>query len=335
MVWVFPVSGLPGLMRSDSRDLPLVSELHDDESDEWEWRIPAGVRDFPCGFDTMLENTLDPAHFCAAHHGTLGDRYEDPRVFAFRTTRKLDAQLGFSLDGDMGSLEFVPPCLVKYRPNYKAMPFEGNLILATYCVPTAPGKVRPLANVLRKRDAPFGNTLSERALSLFMGPLTPTWFGHIASSIVLHQDAGLLYDQFRTMRSMGYEPTKPDSKTYDQICYMPNSVDKGIVTFRRWLQVHAGGGVDWKCDDVLPPRGSEDIFDVYHAHTKHCKYCTNAHANLRLAKNAAAATASLALLAPEQPHAAPVAVAAAALALGLDKFNTLFRRYEFNHADND
>ena len=40
----------------------------------WNRKIPAGVRDFPCGWDTMVENTLDPAHFCCAHHGTLGDR---------------------------------------------------------------------------------------------------------------------------------------------------------------------------------------------------------------------------------------------------------------------
>ena len=43
-------------------------------TNRWNRKIPAGVRDFPCGWDTMVENTLDPAHFCCAHHGTLGDR---------------------------------------------------------------------------------------------------------------------------------------------------------------------------------------------------------------------------------------------------------------------
>ena len=38
----------------------------------------------------------------------------------------------------------MPPCLVKYRPNYGAMPFEGALVLATYCVPTAPERGRML-----------------------------------------------------------------------------------------------------------------------------------------------------------------------------------------------
>eukprot|EP00592_Proboscia_alata_P005153 CAMPEP_0194381608 /NCGR_PEP_ID=MMETSP0174-20130528/54353_1 /TAXON_ID=216777 /ORGANISM="Proboscia alata, Strain PI-D3" /LENGTH=106 /DNA_ID=CAMNT_0039166123 /DNA_START=204 /DNA_END=524 /DNA_ORIENTATION=+ len=80
------------------------------------------------------------------------------------------------------------------------MPFQDNLILATYCVPTASGKVRPLATVLRKKGSPWGSTLSERALAVFMGPIqTPAWFGHVASSVVLHQDAGLLYNQCITI----------------------------------------------------------------------------------------------------------------------------------------
>ena len=32
------------------------------------------------GWDGMVENTLDPAHFCSAHHGTLGNRYDDGSV---------------------------------------------------------------------------------------------------------------------------------------------------------------------------------------------------------------------------------------------------------------
>ena len=74
-----------------------------------------------------------------------------------------------------------PPCLVKYVPDYAGMPFNGSLVLATYCVPTRPGWVRPLANVLHDRDAVLGNTLSERALSIFMAGVLPTWLGHVAS----------------------------------------------------------------------------------------------------------------------------------------------------------
>ena len=30
------------------------------------------------------------------------------------------------VEGDFGKLEFVPPCLVKYTPDYAGMPFGGN-----------------------------------------------------------------------------------------------------------------------------------------------------------------------------------------------------------------
>ena len=76
---------------------------------------------------------------------------------------------------------------LRYTPNYAGMPFNGSLVIATYCVPTRPGWVRPLANVLVDREATLGSTLSERALGIFMGGWTPYWLGHVLSSIVLHQ----------------------------------------------------------------------------------------------------------------------------------------------------
>ena len=49
---------------------------------------------------------------------------------------------------------------------------------------------------------------------------------------------------------------------YEQLVHCPTSVDLGVLTFRRWLRTRAGGGVPWACDDVLPARGDEDIFDM-------------------------------------------------------------------------
>jgi len=353
MLWVFPRSGLEGILRSENRPLPLVSELHDDSSStEWQWRIPAGVRDFPCGFDTMIENTLDPAHFCVAHHGTLGNRYTDPSAFGFSVERPLTSKEGFELDGDMGSLEFVPPCLVKYRPNFPAMPFQKKLLLATYCVPTKPGWVRPLANVLVRKsknndEDEMPDTLAKRALDIFMGPFTPTWFGHIASSIVLHQDAGLLHHQYRNMKSMGYYNStfKEGSTTekdliYQDLCYTPNRVDKGIVTFRRWFDTMAGGDVPWACDN--PPESNNnmdnvDIYDMWDAHTKNCQYCSTAYANLEAIKKGAYAISLAALLFfPYESHErVAVTLVAGGLGFGLEKFNELFLRYEYHHHEND
>ena len=92
----------------------------------------------------------------------------------------------------------------RYMPNFAAMPFEGTLVIATYCVPTKPGWVRPLANVLLDSDAKMGWTMAEQALAVFVNYPLPPFVGHILSSVVLHQDSGLLYGQSRNLRERGY-----------------------------------------------------------------------------------------------------------------------------------
>jgi len=389
-VWVFPQSGMKGIMRSEQRPLPLISELHGEIKNHkgntkkvlWKSKIPAGVRDFPCGFDTMIENTLDPAHFCAAHHGTLGNRYTDPAAYTFQKRKKSSSNnnsdqqqaTGFSnslidLEGDMGSLEFIPPCLVKYRPDYSAMPFEENLVIGTYCVPTKPGWVRPLATVAVLREENESNQkkkwnimntpLAMRALSVFMSPISPAWFGHIASSIVLHQDAGLLHHQYQNMKAMGYydnnERNDPSTTTktrtsYRDLCFTPNSVDKGIITFRRWFEKKAGGNVPWSSDCGSSDCAGHhhdpavDIYDMWDAHTQHCSYCQDAYRRLEALKKASYATALggfffIHLLVPPNDEnnirGTLLIMAALGLGLALDKFNELFIRYEYHHHDND
>mmetsp|Transcript_41397 Transcript_41397/g.65591 ORF Transcript_41397/g.65591 Transcript_41397/m.65591 type:complete len:227 (-) Transcript_41397:114-794(-) len=225
-------------------------------------------------------------------------------------------------------------------PNYAGMPFNGSLVIATYCVPTRPGWVRPLANVFVDQEYKLGNTIAERALGFFMADLLPAWVGHVASSFVLHQDAGLLYKQYRNLRERGYSNPAfdEDSKVeYEQLVFCPTSVDKGVLTFRQWLRQRAGGGIPWACEDVLLPRGSEDIYDMWDAHTKNCQYCQRAYRNLEILKHSSLAALGVAIVAlPDgSPERALVAVTSSLTALALHKFNSLFRRYEYSHADND
>ena len=157
LLWVFPVGGVLGLDASAHVAMPLIDELHQPElGGRWKWKIPAGVRDFPCSWDAMVENTLDPAHFCSAHHGTLGNRYEDPKPYQMALSQPISLTEGFAIDGELGRLEFKPPCLVKYLPNFAAMPFGRSLVIATYCVPTKPGWVRaPLLGLCWSSDGPL------------------------------------------------------------------------------------------------------------------------------------------------------------------------------------
>ena len=72
---------------------------------------------------------------------------------------------------------------------------------------------------------------------------------------------------------------------------------------------------------------------MWHAHTKHCRYCLDAHRNVQRAKRAcvAAFVASAALL-PHGAARAVTAIGAALMAAALHKLAGLFHRYEYSHS---
>ena len=50
LLWVFPYSGPDAESVAAEVPLSLIDELHDPALEgRWKWKIPAGVRDFPCG----------------------------------------------------------------------------------------------------------------------------------------------------------------------------------------------------------------------------------------------------------------------------------------------
>mmetsp|Transcript_26367 Transcript_26367/g.47520 ORF Transcript_26367/g.47520 Transcript_26367/m.47520 type:complete len:450 (+) Transcript_26367:62-1411(+) len=336
ILWVFPYRGLDAFEEAEKVALPLCKELHDPAlKDDWSYILPGGIRDFPCGWDALAENCLDPAHFCAAHHGIIGNRYKDPAPYEYKMTEPLDLEDGFALNGDLGKLEFRPPCLVKYHPNSQSMPFRGNIILATYCVPMSPGNFRVVAVVLQNKAGISGGTIAERLLSLFN--MVPKWVGHMLTPVVVHQDSGLLYGTYRNLREKGYRPGLEGSAKYGSLVYCPTAVDAGPMAFRRWMQL-AGGDVPWACEDVLPARGSEDLFDVWEAHTKQCRYCMDAYNNLELLKYVSAAVFCVTLLLMTGSERATLASLSAALAAALHLVtgpNGPFRRWDFAHHENN
>eukprot|EP00929_Paragymnodinium_shiwhaense_P014230 TRINITY_DN12211_c0_g2_i2.p1 TRINITY_DN12211_c0_g2~~TRINITY_DN12211_c0_g2_i2.p1 ORF type:complete len:906 (-),score=170.12 TRINITY_DN12211_c0_g2_i2:209-2890(-) len=306
MIFVFPQSGPEGHEKAKSVELPLIRELHDPE---------------------------EKAHFTAAHHNTLGNRYSDPREFYFPIFEKLDEEGSFAVQGDLGKLEFCHPCLTKYHPDWESMPFKGSLVVATYCVPTKPGWVRPLATVIQNTEVKTDLTLATVALSLFMGPV-PNWLRHISSTIVLHQDSGLLYGQYWNYHQHGYRPREEDSTNYGQLVYCPTSADRAVLNFRTWLRNRAGGGVPWTCPDVLPPKDTPDIYDMWKAHTKKCSYCQSAYSNLELLKFLCLAVFGAAVIfLPAGTERVVAAIASGAAAAALHSFTGLFKRYECSHAE--
>jgi len=361
LLFVFPQTGKDAKLQASLTPITGIRELAADSSSSssWRYKIPAGVRDFPCGWDTMVENTLDPAHFCAAHHGTLGNRYTDPKHYSQKVVqpipRDITSNEPFVVEGDFGTLEFQPPCLVRYTPDNPSMPFGGKMTIATYCVPTRPGWVRPLATVITQDRPPFwwlqkDVKIAEVALEIFMNPLTPAWVGHILSSIVLHQDAGILYYQHRNFQRKGYlSQNAEDRKSYRELSYMPNESDMGVAMFRQWLQKSSHGvGCTFDPSYRDDPTEKVDIFDMWH-HTSQCKYCSDAYRRLERARKAAWVLFYVSILASPvltttvanadttmtiSPWTSlVVGIVSASIALVLEKFNGMFRRYEVCHTD--
>ena len=58
LLWVFPRSGHDAYELAGRAEMPLIDELHDPALEgRWRWKFPAGVRDFPCTWDMMVEKT--------------------------------------------------------------------------------------------------------------------------------------------------------------------------------------------------------------------------------------------------------------------------------------
>ena len=101
------------------------------------------TRDQPYGWDTLVENLIDPAHIPFAHHGMQGSRAD---AIPINMTKATSSEAGFSFEwGDRtmgmmrsGTAEFRAPYLVSYNADFDGgsrKPFQ----LAVLCVPTKPG----------------------------------------------------------------------------------------------------------------------------------------------------------------------------------------------------
>ncbi|MEB3343416.1 MAG: hypothetical protein VKJ25_22020 [Okeania sp.] len=187
---------------------------------------------------------------------------------------------------------------------------------------------------------------------------------HVLGPIFLHQDLVFLHYQEKIL-------ARQQQGKYLDMIYTPNPQDKMVITFRRWLEKSAGGGIPWsqECNPEipLPEYDKRKLFDVWETHTKHCLTCQNALKNINrfkiLTYVLAALCLCLGIIIDARTIAIQVATAAVTetatsvsglalpplgfwLAVGgaalfafggykLQQLTRLFYVYEFEHADND
>lgn len=241
------------------------------------------MRDLPYGWDTLLENLLDPAHVPFAHHGLQGSR--DDAIPVNMTVPSNVSPYGFNYqfeDRTMKSLrkgtgELRAPYVIHYDGRF--YDDDGNLKvgaspfrLSTVCIPTRPGWSRVI--VLVGRGSEDDNDDGENAgkkkapslVSKIFG-IIPQWLLHMFSSRFLDSDLAFLHYQEREARA------RSPQRVADAY-FVPAPADRCIAAVRTWVRTYARA---WE-SQPLPesPANRDELFDRYTQHVSICKHCQNA-----------------------------------------------------------
>eukprot|EP00814_Leptocylindrus_danicus_P006975 CAMPEP_0116013938 /NCGR_PEP_ID=MMETSP0321-20121206/6005_1 /TAXON_ID=163516 /ORGANISM="Leptocylindrus danicus var. danicus, Strain B650" /LENGTH=466 /DNA_ID=CAMNT_0003483545 /DNA_START=271 /DNA_END=1672 /DNA_ORIENTATION=- len=304
----------------------LVKEL------PWNWR------ELPYSHDYFIENVVDPAHVTISHHGIVGDRYDDQSL----QVEVVDSlsKTGFSILAHTNMNEkpttttFTAPSSVDI-----SAPFGdgGCSQLQLYVSPSRPGFCNHIGRQVIVKDS---SGVLPQFLKQFAVPM-PRWLQHLVSSVFLNQDGLFLHKQERHLASTGqYSTMKPgcEEKSDFSKLVCATSTDLGVMNFRKWMSVMAGGHIPYKYGDLtVPPTSNDVVYDVWNAHTKNCKTCLDALKNLKKARFAAFATSAFVGLA--RPFGVVKSIVSsivlAAVGLLMNKVMGLFFKYETSHADNN
>ncbi|MGJ3249099.1 MAG: Rieske 2Fe-2S domain-containing protein [Elainellaceae cyanobacterium] len=359
LLWVWAEPGSEAQVESQLREPRLIPEL--EQGSDRVVKMFWNIRDLPYGWDFFMENVADPAHVPVAHHGLVGDRYNDAKYYDMPRIREMSTQDGcaFGVTPTASTIreavhDFQPPCHMRIATTFDD---GGMLILALYATPTRPGWCRHIGcQVLVKNDT--GKT--PKGLAFFALPM-PSWLGHVLASLFLHQDLVFLHYQEKIVAK------RHPQRWLDQV-YTPNPQDKMVIAIRQWLEKRAGGAIPWASSSDLPPPeyDKQKLFDVWATHTQHCQICQNALKTITRMTTTLFALAVvgllLGILIDAQYVATQAAIAtldhlpfswstvmppagvwlawggAALCAVGgylLKQFSRLFYVYEFEHAHND
>lgn len=299
---------------------------------------PTYTRDLPYGWDTLVENLIDPSHVPFAHHGMQGKRTD---AIPINMTLPVDkGEAGFSFDWDdrtMGMMrsgggEIRAPYLVNYDAKFHTetpRPFR----LSAICIPTKPGWSRSIILTWRgedneKADAALQKSTAvatteqkkkKKSLVAIVFSILPIWLTHQLSNKFLDSDLAFLHFQ---------EQERGRGTDY----FMPAPSDHCIRALRKWVNKYVS-------EDVLgplPPTLSRSaMFDRWSQHTSHCKHCQEGLVTLQKIRRYSYVTLALSVLGINK-HWVPKVTAL--LSLGawrvVCKLENSFREGEFKHYEN-
>ncbi|KAJ1292996.1 hypothetical protein BS78_01G034000 [Paspalum vaginatum] len=234
-----------------------------------------GMRDFPYGYDIMMENILDPAHVPYAHKGMVPcfPNEEDPSRVEhdqeggdpIEIKIQQDNIDGFLSRMKRGEMEFVAPCTL-HGTNPGKVNVDGKIeiwfMYVLLCVPVSPGRSRLI-------------WFWPRNGGVWLHKITPRWYSHMWLNRVLDSDLYLLRIQERNIAAAGLDK-------WHQACYVPTSSDTMIVAFRNWFRKYCNNRIVWavpqpQADHQLPPiQAMDKLLERYWSHVAQCRSCSAA-----------------------------------------------------------
>mmetsp|Transcript_24265 Transcript_24265/g.34184 ORF Transcript_24265/g.34184 Transcript_24265/m.34184 type:complete len:264 (+) Transcript_24265:1703-2494(+) len=234
--------------------------------------------------------------------------------------------------------EFKAPCLVITGGEIGN---DGSKqLLELYASPSRPGFCNHMGRMViqKSKDGKIQGALKQFTLPL------PKWLNHVMAASFLNQDGLFLHHQERTLSKTGQYASHAAGLNDDNEpmnynnAVLPINADKGVINFRNWLRILAGGSIPYKNNPSMPPADNDVVFDQWNGHTKHCQYCLAALKNLRKARFASFfVSACIAVLRPAKMKLVNLAATfvTAGLGLLLGKLIGLFYKFEFSHAHDD
>ncbi|XP_050216872.1 protochlorophyllide-dependent translocon component 52, chloroplastic-like [Mercurialis annua] len=285
IVWFWPNSSAEYKDILSREKPPYISEL-DDPS----YTKSMSCREFPYGYEILIENLVDPAHVPYAHYKLLPN---PPSKNSVRLDREggspLDLNIekfdknGFFSTRFGGESKFIAPCTY-----YSAFSLPPPAKAGNAAVSSGGNNKEPLSNVPRRRGVllffcvPVGPGKSRliyafpRNFGVSIGRIIPRWVSHLMENLVLDSDLYLLHLEERKIMDVG-------ALNWQKACFVPTKSDAQVIAFRKWLRRYSDGQINWgvKFSEAVPPSPpKEQLMDRYRSHVVNCSSCSVAYKRL-------------------------------------------------------
>ncbi|WCJ39998.1 Pheophorbide a oxygenase chloroplastic [Euphorbia peplus] len=245
------------------------------ELDDPSYIKPMAVRDFPFGYEILIENLVDPAHVPYAHFN-IRTLCSSTVVLDREGGAPLDINIekidinGFRSNRFGGNSKFMAPCtyysaftLPSKDKSSNATPRRGLLVF--FCIPVGPGKSRLIFTFPRN-------------FAVWFDRIIPRWVFHFSQNLVLDSDLYLLHLEERKIMEVG-------ASNWQNACFVPTKSDAQVIAFRKWLKKYSDGQINWgwKFTGALPPTPPKDqLMDRYWSHVVNCSSCRRAYKGLKI-----------------------------------------------------